>query len=395
MSEPKYQEGQVVKIKSYEELKADEYHLLYTDDKLQTVAGAEVAIYKVISDQRAITWYQVGQLGRNLIDIPEAYIKCEVCLDKKTAEPMPEESASQKNFYEFSNQVRAAVCNDEYQYSDMEALLKECLVLLHGKMYKGEEVIASCKINDLFQRLISKFHERILSSPRKEEATLKPGMLCYATDGAYTGKIDLTSHLSSILNEIERFSNAKEDKSVSHFKRVKEWFEKHYQMESLWMFANYYKSFGPEHCCKSLKSCLGSLKLSIYSDNTDGVLENLVSLLSTAVMFVVITENFNSTENSELKKAFYGVTERMLDLYCRKNKDYGDSFAKSLDEDGLLVAKIRIGDKVNRYSTLMKNKVDAQVKEETLVDTLIDMANYTIMTIMWIEDKTGKSLKSN
>lgn len=392
MSEPKYQEGQVVKIKSYEELKADEYHLLYADDKLQTVAGAEVAIYKVINDQRTITWYQVGQLGRNLIDIPEAYIKCEVCLDKKDAELMPEESAYQKNFYEFSNQVRAAVCNDKYQYSDMEALLKECLVCLHCKKSKEEELLKR-QFNDAFQQFISKFHKCILSSPRKEEAKLKPGMLCYSTDGVYPGEIHISLYHASILKDIDRLSNVQEDKSVSDFKRVKEWLEKHYDLDCLWMYANHYRSFGEDHCCKSLESSLNALKMSIDSDNTDGVLNHLASLLSLAVLLVVITEHFKETENSVLSKAFYGVTGRMLALYCRKNKDYGDSFAKSLDEDGLLVAKIRIGDKVNRYNTLMKNKGNAEVKDESLVDTLIDMANYAVMTIMWIEDQTDKSLK--
>src|SRR5699024_10866424 len=42
---------------------------------------------------------------------------------------------------------------------------------------------------------------------------------------------------------------------------------------------------------------------------------------------------------------FNSVTKNMVALYSRKNRDYGNSFDKSLDEDGLLVAKIRLGDK--------------------------------------------------
>lgn len=81
---------------------------------------------------------------------------------------------------------------------------------------------------------------------------------------------------------------------------------------------------------------------------------------------------------------FKAITTEMLNLYDIKNKDYGNSFAISLDEDGLLVAKIRLGDKYRRFSQLIKNP--AEVKEESLRDTLIDMANYAVKTIMWMDD---------
>lgn len=77
------------------------------------------------------------------------------------------------------------------------------------------------------------------------------------------------------------------------------------------------------------------------------------------------------------------VTDEMTDICIRKNKDYGNSFDKALDEDGLLVAKIRLKDKLSRFSTLIKN--DAQVKDESIRDTLIDLANYSILTIMWMD----------
>lgn len=70
--------------------------------------------------------------------------------------------------------------------------------------------------------------------------------------------------------------------------------------------------------------------------------------------------------------------------YLMKNADYGDSFKKSLDEDGLIAAVVRMRDKVNRLKSL-KDKV-GQVSDETLSDTALDLANYAIMTAMWIED---------
>ena len=86
--------------------------------------------------------------------------------------------------------------------------------------------------------------------------------------------------------------------------------------------------------------------------------------------------------NDETRFRF--ITEEMTDLYSRKNTDYGDAFAQSLDEDGLLVSKIRLKDKLNRFSQLINN--DALVNDESMRDTLIDLANYTVMTLMWLDE---------
>ena len=74
--------------------------------------------------------------------------------------------------------------------------------------------------------------------------------------------------------------------------------------------------------------------------------------------------------------------------YLIKNADYGDSFKESLDEDGLIAAVVRMRDKVNRLKSL-KDKV-GQV-DESLSDTVLDLANYAIMTAMWIEDNAGRT----
>ena len=83
--------------------------------------------------------------------------------------------------------------------------------------------------------------------------------------------------------------------------------------------------------------------------------------------------------------AFNDILLQMQDLYNRKNHDYGNSYEKSLDEDGLIVAKIRLGDKFNRFKTIIKS--ESEVKDESIEDTLIDMANYAVMTLTWIRNK--------
>lgn len=76
------------------------------------------------------------------------------------------------------------------------------------------------------------------------------------------------------------------------------------------------------------------------------------------------------------------ILNEIKQLYNRKNADYGDSFDKTLDEFGLVASATRMSDKFNRFKSLIKNP--AQVQDEKIEDTLIDLASYTIMTIKWI-----------
>lgn len=82
---------------------------------------------------------------------------------------------------------------------------------------------------------------------------------------------------------------------------------------------------------------------------------------------------------------FMDITTNMAKTYAAKNHDYGNSFEQSLDEEGLSASRIRMGDKWNRYKTLSKTK-DIEVKDESIKDTLLDMANYAIMTVMWLNN---------
>lgn len=83
------------------------------------------------------------------------------------------------------------------------------------------------------------------------------------------------------------------------------------------------------------------------------------------------------------------ICKQLKDIYARKNADYGDSFGKGFKEYGLTMACIRLEDKLNRLKSLSKNK--AQVEDESTVDTLMDMANYAIMTVIEI----GRQNESN
>lgn len=71
-------------------------------------------------------------------------------------------------------------------------------------------------------------------------------------------------------------------------------------------------------------------------------------------------------------------------LYVRKNADYGDSFHKTYVEEGMAMARIRLSDKLERFKRLTKSN-EQHVQDESVRDTLIDLANYAIMTVMELD----------
>ena len=87
------------------------------------------------------------------------------------------------------------------------------------------------------------------------------------------------------------------------------------------------------------------------------------------------------------EKLFRQKVEKLTKVYVAKNKDYGDSFSQSLDKYGILASLIRMGDKMNRIDSLY-DKPTTEV-DESLVDSLEDLANYAIMTAIWLEKQVG------
>lgn len=84
------------------------------------------------------------------------------------------------------------------------------------------------------------------------------------------------------------------------------------------------------------------------------------------------------------------ICTSLNDLYARKNADYGDSFGKSYREYGLIMVCIRLEDKLNRLKSLAKQA--ARVKDESIGDTLMDLANYAIMTLVEMEGDHAKEI---
>lgn len=95
-------------------------------------------------------------------------------------------------------------------------------------------------------------------------------------------------------------------------------------------------------------------------------------------------EMLTNTNNNVIK--FKELAENMCKLYENKNNDYGDSFNISCTKYGPIAALTRMSDKFNRIETLILKRQEQKVEDEKLEDTLVDLANYAMMTVLWLRD---------
>lgn len=80
----------------------------------------------------------------------------------------------------------------------------------------------------------------------------------------------------------------------------------------------------------------------------------------------------------EIHKQF---AAKLNPTYRAKNTDYDDSFGKSIDDMGYVAAVTRMEDKMRRIKALLMNPNQTPQVNESVVDTLLDLANYSLMTL--------------
>lgn len=85
--------------------------------------------------------------------------------------------------------------------------------------------------------------------------------------------------------------------------------------------------------------------------------------------------------------AFRDVQDKLVNIYAKKNHDYGDSFNEGCNELGVGYAFSRIFDKTKRFQTIakgiMNNNLSIEIQDETMEDTIMDLANYCMMYLAW------------
>jgi len=87
-----------------------------------------------------------------------------------------------------------------------------------------------------------------------------------------------------------------------------------------------------------------------------------------------------SLQNSRIEQ-MKKIQSTALELFTRKNTDYGDAFA----EFGIIGVLMRIEDKIKRSLSITKNGVNL-VSDESIRDTMLDLHNYAAMALMLLDE---------
>lgn len=88
-------------------------------------------------------------------------------------------------------------------------------------------------------------------------------------------------------------------------------------------------------------------------------------------------------------EAFATIVKEMTELYAKKNHDYGNSFDEGCDKLGVSYPLGRLLDKMNRLIACMGKEETMQVNE-SIEDTLKDLACYSVMTLSYLKRKKNK-----
>lgn len=135
------------------------------------------------------------------------------------------------------------------------------------------------------------------------------------------------------------------------------------------------------------------IHLTVYSFVTHRYyLYILVSCLSSDE-FNQVVELINHIEHPEADNPFKKYTDKLAETLQAKNNAYGDSFTKSVNKYGLSVIGVRLSDKYNRIEHLITNE-EFKENDESLEDTLLDNAGYSILALKYLEEQKYETSKS-
>ena len=84
------------------------------------------------------------------------------------------------------------------------------------------------------------------------------------------------------------------------------------------------------------------------------------------------------------------ILAEMADTFSKKNSDYGNAFEEILDDFGASYAVGRLKEKHKRLTKLITSNKQ-EVEDESIEDTLLDMANYAVLTIMWLQKQKERA----
>ena len=96
---------------------------------------------------------------------------------------------------------------------------------------------------------------------------------------------------------------------------------------------------------------------------------------------------------SEYEKQYLSKIKSIVNTFIKKNHDYGSAVKKNYDKfeaygknEGLKYVFGRIAEKYNRLENLIYGEHLNQIIDESISDTLIDMANYAILAAVSFDE---------
>ena len=98
-----------------------------------------------------------------------------------------------------------------------------------------------------------------------------------------------------------------------------------------------------------------------------------------------IDELLTQFDRTETSNPFKFYTDKLAATLQEKNQAYGDSFTESVDKFGKTVIAVRLSDKFNRICNLIK-RGELKENDESLEDTLLDMAGYSILALKYLKE---------
>lgn len=103
--------------------------------------------------------------------------------------------------------------------------------------------------------------------------------------------------------------------------------------------------------------------------------------------------NYDKKEYDREVRRFKELTTKMYETFKKKRNDYGPSSRVTFEMFGPESMAVRMFDKLIRYSNLTSGDTKQLVKDESVKDTLLDLANYALITILELEYQEVRDCK--
>ncbi len=91
--------------------------------------------------------------------------------------------------------------------------------------------------------------------------------------------------------------------------------------------------------------------------------------------------------NENFKNEINSILSDLENVLVRKNIDYGNSFDMQMNEFGMVAGIIRLNDKLNRLKQLTNSGHVQQVNDESIYDTVNDLAGYAVLLMRWLNNR--------